>query len=224
VSSGVSVSDSFSTTSSPVVVVNRTPESQQLMLEILTVATRLIRKKGILGTTVEDLVEAVGIPKGTLYYHIGTKAELLFRIHEHVTDEGFVRWQRVLEATRGESATTVLEKMIHEHCLIIEEYRDWVAVFTEEMKYLSPILQSQIKVRRIEYQQLLESVLERGVEEGVFYDRPTHLTASVIIGTLNSMYRWYSPDGRLGPRALGRLVSSVILNGVRFRTADEMSR
>jgi AcrR family transcriptional regulator len=207
------VDNSYSPT--PIGVASRTTESQQLMLEILTVATRLIRKKGILGTTVEDLVEAVGIPKGTLYYHIGTKAELLYRIHEHVTDEGFIRWQGILEATEGQSAKTVLERMIHEHCVIIEEYRDWIAVFTEEMKFLSPELQAQIKVRRREYQQLLESVLERGVAEGVFSDRPIHLTASVIIGTLNSMYRWYTPEGRLGPRAMGRLVSSVIMEGVR---------
>lgn len=189
------------------------------MLEILTVATRLIRKKGILGTTVEDLVEAVGIPKGTLYYHIGTKAELLYRIHEHVTNEGFDRWESILASSEELSASVVLEKMIHEHCLIIEEYRDWVAVFTEEMKFLSPELQSLIRTRRVEYQLLLEQVLERGVREGEFFDRPIHLSASVIIGTLNSMYRWYSPEGRLSPRAMGKLVSSVILNGIKVQTA-----
>jgi len=215
------MTDSFTEPQSSTMIANRTPESQQLMLEILTVATRLIRKKGILGTTVEDLVEAVGIPKGTLYYHIGTKAELLYRIHEHVTDEGFNRWETILNGTRDQTASVVLEKLIHEHCIIIEEYRDWIAVFTEEMKFLSPSLQSQIRVRRAEYQRLLESVLERGVKDGEFVDRPVHLSASVIIGTLNSMYRWYSPDGRLGPRAIGKLVSSVILSGVRVRDQQQ---
>jgi len=199
----------------PTAALNPTPESQQLMLEILTAATKLMRKKGFLGTTVEDLVEAVGVPKGTLYYHIGTKEKLLYRIHEHVTNEGLIRWQAILDESRDQSATVVLEKMIYEHCLIIETYRDWIAVFTEEMKYLSPGLQSQIRLRRREYQRLLESVLENGVSDGEFTNRPIHLSASMIIGELNSMYRWYSPEGRLSARSLADLVCSVILNGVR---------
>jgi len=209
------MTESFIESPLPTAALNPTLESQQLMLEILTAATKLMRQKGFLGTTVEDLVEAVGVPKGTLYYHIGTKEKLLYRIHEHVTNEGLIRWQAILDESRDQSATVVLEKMIYEHCLIIEAYRDWIAVFTEEMKYLSPSLQSQIRLRRREYQRLLESVLEKGVSDGEFTNRPIHLSASMIIGELNSMYRWYSPEGRLSARSLADLVCSVILNGVR---------
>jgi AcrR family transcriptional regulator len=214
------MADNFTEYPLPPSTFNPTPESQQLMVEILTAATKLMREKGFLGTTVEDLVEAVGIPKGTLYYHIGTKERLLYRIHEHVTIEGLNRWRAILDDSDGFSTSVVLERMIHEHCAIIETYRDWVAVITEEMKFLSPNLQSEIRLRRLEYQQLLESVLERGIKKGEFVDRPIHLTASAIIGELNSIYRWYSPDGRLSAGAMETLVSSVILKGVRVRATE----
>ena len=44
-------------------------------------------------------------------------------------------------------------------------------------------------------------------------------SSAKLTDAINSMYRWYSPEGRLSPRAMGKLVSSVILNGVKAKSA-----
>src|ERR1700722_9267815 len=143
----------------------RTAHSERVLASVLLPAAAIIRQRGILGGSVEDLVEAVGVTKGTLYYHVRTKEGLLYWIHESVTEEGYERWLKVIDETRGQPASAVLHRMIEEHCLIIRDSRDCVAVINEEMKYLSADMQRNIRTRRTSYQALLESVLERGAAD-----------------------------------------------------------
>lgn len=193
----------------------RTAHSERVLASLLLPAAAMIREKGIVGASVEDLVNAVGVSKGTLYYHIRTKEGLLYWIHESVTDEGYARWERAIEETEGAPATMTLERMIEEHCAVIHEYRDCVAVISEEMKYLPPDLQHEIRVRRAQYQGLLESVLARGMKSGEFARLPQRLTASMMIGTLNSMYRWYDPAGPQTPEELAAMAKKLLLRGLR---------
>jgi AcrR family transcriptional regulator len=182
---------------------------------VLLPAAAIIRKRGILGASVEDLVEAVGVTKGTLYYHVRTKEGLLFWIHESVTNEGYERWLKVIEETKGQPASTTIRRMIEEHCAVIRDYRDGVAVISEEMKYLSADMQDEIRQRRADYQALLESVLERGVNDGEFVVESIHQTASIMLGMLNSMYRWYSPDGSMSVSELADTATELLLRGLR---------
>lgn len=197
------------------VTAQRTPESQQLMAEILNAATQLFREKGFLGTTTQELADAVGLVKGTLYYHIGSKEELLYRIHEQVTEEGITRWRAIIDAAGDLPASEVVRRMIVEHCLIIDEYRDWVAVFSDEMKYLSGELRDQVRERRAEYQSLFEEAIRRGVKRGELITDDAHLTALVTLGMLNAMHRWYMPGGRLTPQFIGEIMTSIFLDGIQ---------
>jgi AcrR family transcriptional regulator len=193
--------------------VNRTSGSQRLMEQILDAATQLFSEKGFLGTTTQELADAVGLVKGTLYYHIGSKDELLYRIHQQVTEEGTRRWQAILDEAQDLPATQLLERLIVEHCQVIHEYRDWVAVFSEEMKYLPPDYAEKVRANRVEYQGMLESVIERGTRSGELVDRDPRVTALMILGMLNAMYRWYSPRGRFTPAKIGEVIASVVLDG-----------
>lgn len=193
---------------------SRTAHSEEVLARLLLPAAAMIRERGILGASVEDLVDAVGVSKGTLYYHIRTKEGLLYWIHESVTEEGYQRWLKVIDETQGQPASTVLHRMIEEHCIIIRDYRDCVAVINEEMKYLSGDMQRNIRARRTSYQALLESVLERGAADGEFVITNTRQTASIMIGMLNSMYRWYSPTGSLDVTELADTATELLLRGI----------
>src|SRR5690606_40614148 len=48
--------------------------------EILAVAARLFREKGYHATSMQDLAEAVGMNRGSFYYYIRTKEDLLYRV------------------------------------------------------------------------------------------------------------------------------------------------
>jgi AcrR family transcriptional regulator len=181
---------------------------------MLLPAAAIIREKGIHGATVDDLVEAVGVTRGKLYYHIRLKDGLLFWIHESLTNEGLRRWTKLV-AHSEEPATETLRAMIREHCSVIRDYYDCVAVVNEEIKYLPAEAREQIRHKRSEYQDLLEVVLHRGISRGEFRDVPVHNSASFILGTLNSMYRWFSPQGRLTSDEVADTAWQLVLRGLR---------
>jgi TetR/AcrR family transcriptional regulator, cholesterol catabolism regulator len=193
---------------------NRTPESKQLMEDILIAATQLFSEKGYLGTTTQELADRVGLVKGTLYYHIGSKDDLLYRIHDQVTDEGISRWRAIIDKYGDRDSAELLRLLIVEHCLVIDEYRDWVAVFSEEIKYLPSELRAKVRVKRTEYQGIFEDVVRRGVSRGELTTSDPHLTSLVALGMMNAMYRWYQPGGRMSPRRIGELMTHVILDGI----------
>jgi AcrR family transcriptional regulator len=57
--------------------------------EILTSAISLFARKGYAGTGVQEILDAVGLSKPTLYYHFESKAGLFRAILDHAYDEVF---------------------------------------------------------------------------------------------------------------------------------------
>lgn len=54
--------------------------------EILDAALRLFAEKGFDGTSTGDILDAVGIARGTLYYHFRSKEEILDAVIERTAD------------------------------------------------------------------------------------------------------------------------------------------
>src|ERR1700709_1858528 len=48
--------------------------------EIIATAAEIFRKNGYADTSVQDVADAVGILKGSLYYYIDSKEDLLYRV------------------------------------------------------------------------------------------------------------------------------------------------
>jgi TetR/AcrR family transcriptional regulator, cholesterol catabolism regulator len=180
--------------------------------EIVRAATDLFSRKGFHATTTQELADAVGLVKGTLYYHIGNKERLLFRIHQEVTEDGIRRWSAL--AAQQLPAAETLRLMIVEHCRVMDRYRDAVAIFSEEMKHLSPALRRRLVARRDVYHGLLESTISRGVEAGELRTPNPRLATLTILGMLNGMYRWYRPGGRLKPEQVGEVFADLVLTGL----------
>ena len=56
------------------------PNARPREAELLSVATRLFRERGYHATSMQDLAEALGMNRGSLYHYIEAKDDLLWRI------------------------------------------------------------------------------------------------------------------------------------------------
>ena len=54
---------------------------------ILQATLRLLAERGVQGTSLDLLAEAVGVAKSSILWHFGSKEELLLRVTERVFDE-----------------------------------------------------------------------------------------------------------------------------------------
>src|SRR5581483_6114980 len=86
-------------------------ESQLLNAEIMRTSAELFCEKGFLRTTSQDMADAVGVPKATLFYHIGSKEELLFRIAVEVFEGTREHWRARLKEIDGGTAADRLRAM-----------------------------------------------------------------------------------------------------------------
>ncbi len=83
-------------------------EAEERRNEILDAADALFGKKGFDGTSTNDILDMVGIARGTLYYHFKSKEEILDALIERYTE----RLINNAQTAAGDKAISVNERMV----------------------------------------------------------------------------------------------------------------
>ena len=180
--------------------------------EILDVAARLFAERGYAETTMRNICAAVGLTLGSLYYHVESKEAVLVHI---VTDTGtpFVDDMRRLctqDVPVVECAYAVARRWMYE----VHHFRDqWRVLMREQWRLRGPRYRDVLDLRR-ETEVLVESLLERGIEEGSIRPHDVRLTSMAISGLMNSTLQWYQPGARLDPDAIADHYMTLVLRGI----------
>ena len=161
---------------------------------ILRVAAEKFAEKGYHGTGVAELGDAAGIKRGALYYHIGSKEDLLFRLSRRHVEEALARGRAVMADAVG--AVAKFRLLVREHLRTLAERRSEVIVVMHEMHALTGERAVQLKDLRSEYEELFATVLREGVEEGVFRsaDRGSRNDRLLVAGHLDRRRRQRDGD------------------------------
>jgi AcrR family transcriptional regulator len=184
--------------------------------QILDGARRVFRDKGYHAASMQEIAQAVGLQKGSLYYHISGKQELLFRIF----DEAIGSMIRQLETIRTmpASPTERLRRAITAHTVAIGDHPDTLGIVLKETSVLSPSQRDRIDDQRRHYERLLESIVIEGIKAGQFREVDPRLITYALLGMTNWVHRWYNPKGRLSAEAIGAIFSDVLLHGIATET------
>lgn len=182
----------------------------------MSAAARLFSERGYHGTSMQDLGDALGLLRGSLYAHIGSKQDLLF----DVVDQGA---RRFLE--RGEQALLLnatssqrLREFLVGHVEVAIEQLDAGRVFLNEWRYLDDGLQKEIKAKRDAYEEMVRVILRDGVESGELRaNLDISLAARLVLSCGNWIYSWYRLDGELSPSAVGEAFADMIIGGLVVR-------
>lgn len=89
--------------------------------QIITTARELFIKNGVITTSVQDIIDATEISKGTFYNYFSSKNACLIAILEHGYDETFLRRREILSG-QDISNKEVLVKQISIHMLVTREH------------------------------------------------------------------------------------------------------
>lgn len=134
--------------------------------EILDVASQLFAMKGYAKSTVNDILDAIGIAKGTFYYYFKSKEEVLDGIIDRVTE--FVV-MKAKEAASDESLSPD-QKLFHIF-LSLRVKNDFDDNLLEELHKPENALMHQKSLRSIITQvaPILVEVVEEGNRQGLFH-------------------------------------------------------
>jgi AcrR family transcriptional regulator len=179
---------------------------------ILEVATHLFGEKGYTGTTIRDIASAVGVLPGSLYAHIDSKETLL----REIVDVGFDRFLAMatdLESTSA-PADVRLRTAIKEHVKAVADSRERTMVVLHQWRFLTGANYDAVVEKRRTYQESFEQIIDDGVESGLFRpDLDRHVAVFAILGALNWVPEWFSPEGPAGAEEVGDRLADTLLLG-----------
>lgn len=181
--------------------------------ELIKQSIDLFVKKGYSATSIKDIVDTLGVTKGSFYYHFTSKEELLMDIHLQYIDELLSQQKRILE--KEKSTRDKLVKIVELVIRDIEEQGAIGRVYYREIRHLTPEHAAIIRQKRGEFRDHIEQVLTEGVRNGEFRAalQPKMITFA-ILGITNWSYQWFNPQGELSVDDLANMYTDFILNGV----------
>ena len=190
--------------------------------EIIDAAARVFGEKGYDATSTQDVAEAVGILKGSLYYYIDSKEDLLFAVIKEAYDAALGAVDE-LERREG-SPLEMIDALIRRHVEVFAATRVQTSVFFRDFRSLSPERQKVIREAGEIYSGFLRGQIRRGQSEGVIRpDLNPRLCAIGIIGMLNAMSFWYRPEGPASLSEIGEEFSRLVIQGLSVSASPSAS-
>ena len=147
----------------------------------LKTAAKIFSNKGYHQTTVDEIARALGVAKGTIYYHFKNKEELyLAIIREGVY---LLEEQMRLDISTANTPAEKIKKLIGGMLSFIEDKKDLVFLFLKEL-YGTGIQREDLAKMISGSLGLIRMVIEEGVKDGSFKKVDPEITTSSLFGMI----------------------------------------
>ncbi|QDU32324.1 Nucleoid occlusion factor SlmA [Poriferisphaera corsica] len=189
--------------------------------EILDALTHRLNRTPFDQITIDQIAQQTGISKGTIYNHINTKEDLLAKLYIRFR----LQLLSELEAVNfNQPAPIIIKDMIAKAFAYKQSHRvigtiDHHAFAPNFKSKLTPDIRNQIEQIEDNINQLVISVLQRGINEGDFPKRPVedlfHCLHCAIIGIFTRI--WECDTEPIPPNQIAsicNLYSDFILAGL----------
>ncbi len=175
---------------------------------------RLFEKKGFSDTSIQEIVDALGVTKGTFYYYFSNKEELLMDIHLGYINS-LLHHQEMILNDPAKNCREKLFEIVYMLIHNIEHQGPSARVFFREMRHLSKENLEKITKKRDVIRFNIEKLLREGVQKGEFRQNlKVDIATFGILGVANWSYQWFNPKGPVTDREVAEIFVEMILSGI----------
>jgi AcrR family transcriptional regulator len=154
--------------------------------------------------------------KGSLYYYIRSKEELLYLVVRDPIRQAYNKLEEIVKSDMP--ATEKITQAISNHVSIFHQHYPHIAVYLHDFHNMMEKLKGNSIETPKEYQQLLAQLLQQGVDSGELRgDLDVMVAGYAILGMCNWMYRWYTPEGHLSAEAIAEVFTKLVLEGLQHQ-------
>jgi TetR/AcrR family transcriptional regulator, cholesterol catabolism regulator len=179
--------------------------------EIVQAAAEEFREQGYQNATLEAIGRRVGLLKGSLYHYIQTKDDLLYAVIEQPAKELLEQLDSMRQ--RDVSASLRLRALFRTQVRIFAAYHPAAFVYLQQLGH--PSNRHDFSELERQYVSGVEGLIEEGLERGEFsLTTSPRIAARAIIGMLDWMMHWYTPDGELEPDEIADQLFSIAVGGL----------
>lgn len=194
-------------------------EAEERKEEILDAAEKLFATKGFDNTSTGDILDAVGIARGTLYYHFKSKEEILDGVIERMTN-------RLMEDARGivrKKELPVLERLTKAIMSLNVESNIGYEVMEQVHRPQNALMHQKMQTTLLAgINPILTELVEEGIEQGICH---TQFPESVVEMTMlyaNIAFDELNMDG-ISPEQREKKIAGFIYNVERLMGMKEGS-
>ncbi|MFC5137329.1 TetR family transcriptional regulator [Actinomycetospora rhizophila] len=181
--------------------------------EILATFTRHVAERGYDRANFGDVAAELGMSKGTIVHHFGTKDRMLAEVQERYMgrrlDEAHAFLAR-LPAPEQRIAAFVHAGVRYSTL----EPATTVAFQREVVRLTDEPGMETARAQRDAYRDLVIAALREGEEAGVFVPGDARLRSLQMFGSLHWMWTWFDPAGRLRPEDVAAEFCRTLLRGL----------
>lgn len=183
---------------------------------LLREAAKAFRSRGFHATSMDDIAASLGVTKGALYRYVKSKQEILF--------ECFMTSYRIGEAglelarRHGGSGLARLEVFVKYFVVNYLEQNAAGAAMVD-LDALFPEQQCEVIAGRNRIDKVLREIVAAGIEDGSIRARDVKLTVLTVMGAVNWIPTWYSPNGSWSARDVADTVCDIFVRGLSCEAA-----
>ncbi|WP_234343012.1 TetR/AcrR family transcriptional regulator [Streptomyces fulvoviolaceus] len=170
---------------------------------------------GYHGGSVRAIANRVGVTLPTLYYHHGSKQDLLVTLLMGSMHDILVRCQHALDEA-GERPEDQVANIVECFTLYMT-HRRRLAFLDAEVRNLEPENRERYLSHRDELAVMLRRAALDGIEEGVFTTPYPVETVRAILSMCQAVAVWYRPEGPLSEAEVARRYIQIALDSMAFR-------
>lgn len=163
---------------------NKYPE--ETIKKILDISLRLFESKGYEKTSIQDIVEQLGMSKGAIYHHFKNKEEILERLCHQVYYN--LDWYKKICQDKVLNGMEKLRQMFLFE--ISDRQKVTLDVVTQPSKVDPRMLMEHVKMSVEAFAPMLRVVIEQGVQDGSIHTMQPREASEVIILLMNL---WVNP-------------------------------
>jgi AcrR family transcriptional regulator len=180
---------------------------------LLRTAGRLFRQKGFEATTVREIAKAAGVLPGSLHYRYATKEALLLTLMEQGITKATDAVRAAIAASQDPLQRIRLALRAHLQLLVHDD--DSIYVLLYEWRALTGEPRQSLARLRDRYDALWDGLLYAAAGTSKLRgELDLKLVRLSLLGSLNWVAQWYSPEGQYTPDQIADTFSQNILHGI----------
>lgn len=204
------------------------PEEEKQVVDrrerIIANATELFAAKGYHGTTIDEIVQATGIAKGTFYVYFSSKEEILVEVIKRLIDNTLEKIDLKMEKKEGKDFVTRIEVKGQEMMNLYLERSELLYMLLGETVG-NPRLMVQLREVYERLTERIEEDLREGVKAGELYPYEDLKTISYALVGMGQSIAVLLSSGDMGAQRekTGKTVHKLISRAFSVRLARKDS-
>ena len=189
------------------------PRRELVEKQIMEQATRLFAERGFASTTLQDIAEATGLTRPSLYHYVANKDEIFARLVSEIAEAPAVQLRQINKRT-DLSPSEKLHEMAISIAMRQAQSPDKFRLLIRSEAELPDELAATYRQSRRQVLTELTRVIEAGIQAGEMRLVDPRTAALGIIGMLNWIAWWHHPGNPQDDRAVATQLADMALRAL----------